>query len=390
MKILQNSRLRMLSIAFFALFAIGVGSVVTGDSAFAVPVTRTWTGTACNVASSPDCTWSNASNWDTGAPVNGDSVIFTTAVLTAANSGSPVNDIASLSLADLTITGPDANLHPITLTQTLTITDGISDDTHNGTEIDGSIILGANIFVQAFQSLILGDPLASNTIALGGHTLNFSNGSTATNIITINSAITGSGAVNFDTNSTSSVQIHAANTYSGTTHLVTGQVYNTGTNNNMFGTSDVTIDNGASASFNYGANATISNNFAIQGVSSSGRLTSLDFVSTGGSIALAVPNITLNGNTRFSNDTANVTVDLAGITTNSFCIDYIGTSGNASDGAANGFLNAPAGCALPASAPNTAVKFITANPFVIWALGIVTAAFLTVVAIRLRTTSSNK
>jgi hypothetical protein len=390
-----NVKSKFLVMAFLVVAGIGVVNFTSGSTAFATTADN-WIGTACNVASpaTPDCNWSTASNWSTGVPTTGASIVFDTAVMEATNAGIPTNDIDNLSIGTIIFTGSGVSTY-IQLTKDLTVTSGITDETTSGVGmILGNIKLGADINISAVDSITIGQLSTANTLNLNGHKLSFIDVSGTTDAtIVVNSSITGAGSIVY--NGSMGVDINGINNnYSGSTQILTGSVKSSANNNaNLFGTSSVYIANGADVIFNYSVNTTVNNTITIQGVTSGSQVTSLDFTSLESGVTVTIPNIILNGSTRFysQKSVSNMTINLAGIKTNGNCIEYLGGS-DTTDGPSNGFINGPVGCTLSESvatdqttttkktavkAPNTAVEeFVLANPIIITVLGIVTVATL--------------
>jgi hypothetical protein len=178
------------------------------------------------------------------------------------------------------------------------------------------------------------------------------------------------------TNADASYKLSGDNTYSGSTIVSGGYVSNDfSLNNLMFGTSSVFISNGASVTFEYTEDKTVNNAITVEGVQNGAQLVSLGFESslTNG-VTITVPNITLNGSTRFSNTSiTDLTVDITGITANGNCIEYLGRGTDALDGLSSGFVGGPAGCVLTEdsagdtliTAPNTAFGINLASPIAV-------------------------
>lgn len=339
--------------------------------------TVTWTGGGA------DGNWSTPGNWSgSTVPANGDDVVIDNAANFANGS---TNNIPSLSLASLTFTNNVSGGGGVSIdVDDLTITGPISQSisvTNTSNDIDGSLTLGGDVTVTSRTGIDIG--ISGDTITLGGHTLLFtdSGGTTAHNV-SIRSVITGSGTVTF--NGTASFYILSGNnTYSGTTNLTNCNLMIGGDiDENAFGTSTINIGTGCGAEFNYSANTTISNPIVISGTTGGSPVVSLRFLTTGSGITFTVPNITLNGDTRFSNLDDQLTINLAGITANGHCVQYLG-NGTTNDG----FTNGPAACLVDgdtdpdASAPGTPDTGSTlskSNPMIVLfgAIGITTGLIL--------------
>ena len=119
-------------------------------TAMAAVDTCTWNGSVSD-------SWANGDNWSVcdngGVPENGDSVIFDN---TAANITS-INDIASLTLANVSIIGSSA-------TNTTEIGSGLTFSIDNSLDIDASNVTIANNII--FNNLDSGDGIRVNTTGL--------------------------------------------------------------------------------------------------------------------------------------------------------------------------------------------------------------------------------
>jgi hypothetical protein len=378
MKILQNARFKMLSIALFAVFAIGIGSIATSDSAFAA--TKTWTGAT-------NSNFNTSGNWSpSGVPATGDDVVI---VNSSGSTMSLTND-ATLSLHSITLSGANPiSIAPSTGSITLTLTGPITSTTGTTqpSTVSSDFVLGADSTV---TNVILG--ATGDTLALASHTLTLiTNSSLNTNVISVGAQITGAGVVTIDVRNSVSLYLKETNNYSGTTNLNSGAVSTLSSNtNSAFGTSSIIVAPSATLSLDAsGASWSFTNPISFQPavVGQSGFLGAQLYIwAHQASQAISVPNITLLGDARFDfNDAsgAGSTANLAGIVANGHCVQY-GDNNNA----VGNFTNGPSACVIgsDANAPNTAVKFVTANPFLIIGLGIVTATFLIIAAIRYRST----
>lgn len=362
--------------------------------------TITWTG------GGTDGNWSTTANWSGGViPASGDTVVIDNAATFTNGSD---DDIANLNLAGLTfINDASGGTLNVTMSQPLTISGPITQDSTVTTTTDsigtsgggGTLTLGSNVTVTSSGGgLTLGAD--GDTLDLGSNTLTFTDDGTHGSIVAVDANITGSGSVVFN-GPVTDYQLWGTNTYSGTTHVIaTDLPVDNANNTNAFGTSAITIENGGSVSFTYAADTTISNPITVTGTASGSPVTSLNFGSTVAGVTLTVPNVTLNGSTRFANDNAagtTLTVNLAGIQANGHCVEYLGYGNDATNGPANGFTNGPTGCILQApvgntqantpKTPDTGFALAAAHPVETLALTVLGAAIIGGAAYKLRATS---
>ena len=410
----MSKKMRQIFLALVLTLA-PLTSVLVPGVAHASGGTFTWSG------GGSDGNWSTSGNWAGGtAPQSGDvgdNIIIDNS---ASFTHTSIDDIASLSLASLVFENDSGAGNPtIVLSNPLTVTGPItqqSSDTTTADIIEGSgtpqaITLGANVTVTDTAGITFGGIGLTDSIALGSNTLTFTDGGTG-GIVALYDNITGSGTVNFNGSATS-YEIFNNDTYSGATNVNVTNNPVTTNNNNAFGTSTITVGANSEISFDYDSNATLSNPIVVTGVSSGTTPTSLDFETTGSSVTIAVPSITLNGKTQFNNGGFlgnGLTVDLSGITTNGNCINYIGGGSGNSD-SANGFANGPTDCTdAPAPAgsggsggssgssttnpakssapktPDTGLAAIKANPLATTIVTLLSVATLVVLARRVSTT----
>ena len=304
------------------------------------------------------------------------------------------DDIVGLSLNTITFTN-NGSSGPvvIALGQNLTVTTAITQASSATTTIDAinddgsakTLTIGGPVTVTSIGGLSIGN--TGDTLALGSNTLTFTDNGATNNIVVINADITGSGAAVVYNGPATDYQLSGNNTYSGTTHVMATDlaIDNTGTSN-IYGSSAITVENAGSIDLRSASSATISNAITVVGITSGSPVTSLNFASSGTNTVLTVPNITLTGETRFGNENqANgLTINLAGINSNGFCVEYIG-SGSTSDGPANGFSNGPAGCVVTAAVktpgtPNTGFALIKNNPIASMAIILAAAGGVALVA----------
>ena len=351
-----------------ALVTIFVPLASLGIVGSASAATQTWSGNGA------DGNWSTVGNWVSGvAPVNGDDVVIDNS---AKFTNGSKDDIALLtSINSLKFINNSSSGGPVvSFGHNITITAGITQDatvtnTANAIQDNGSsvvITLGANaIITSGGGGLTLGTIGQSDSLVMGNNLTFTDNGGTTANITAIYIPISGNGTVTFNGGSTD-YQLHGANTYSGTTIVQATNlpIAADGTAaNDAFGTSAITIGNGGAIDFQYNGNATINNAITITGTANGSPVTSLGFGSTANPTTLTVPKITLNGSTRIANDNSSgqLTVNLAGITSNGYCIEYLGGS-SYSDGPGNGFTNGPAGCIVSGTLASTTGGTATPAP----------------------------
>lgn len=359
--------------------------------------TITWTG------GGNDGLWSNTANWAGGvAPVSNDIVTIDNSATFTHDS---VDDITGLDLAGINFINDAAGgsvdlkidqglqVHgPIAQDATVTSTsDNIIGNTNSPSTI---LTLSADVTV----TYNVGTNLIGNSndiVDISSHNLIFNElNSSSTATVNIGAKITDAGSVTFNAADTDFLISGTSNDYSGTTTVAADKSL-TANALTSFGTSDVTIGTAGSVAFSLAANAnsTIANNFTITGVQSGTTPTAMTFSNSVDAITLAVPHITLNGNSRLDNNTfgAHTTqIDLAGITANAFCLDYVSdtntTAGLASD---NGFLNGPDACISTSTAvpgtPKTGVGFVKSNPGLILVATVLISSSIALIASRYAT-----
>lgn len=367
--------------------------------------------------------WSTPDNWAGGvAPQSGD-VGDTIIIDNSANFNSDsIDNISTLSLTSLQFENNSSGFTPNTvrLEDPLTITGNITQEPSDTGTLDTianngtaeTLTIGAHVSIIDPAGLTLGSGVNPDTIALGGNTLTFTDtGSGSTEDIYDN--ITGSGTINYNGSSTD-YNLFGDNTYSGATNVNVTSNPITTNNDDAFGTSTLTIGANSEVSFDYDTTTTLTNPIILTGTGSGTPATSLDFETLGTGVTIAVPNITLNGETALSNGgtSSTLTVNLAGITTNGYCVDYIGYGGTATDGPSNGFINGPMVCAPSSSsgggsssssgssggstttntpaapkAPDTGLAAVRANPLVTVLVTVMTVATLLIIIRQLRQSS---
>jgi autotransporter-associated beta strand protein len=173
------------------------------SAAYLHGATRTWTGGGA------DNTWANAANWDTGAPANGDSVVFN-----GVTRLQPTNNISSLILNGLSFSSSSFNLVGLSLTNNGGMFDNAGNNTNNIPQI---MPVSQGITNNASLTLVnAGTINITNTgvnVWLGGSGVTFLNG-----------VISGLGMLTLG-NDGGTVRLGAANTFRGGVNI-----------NNSFGT----------------------------------------------------------------------------------------------------------------------------------------------------------
>lgn len=359
--------------------------------------TKTWSNTDCS-GGSPNCNWSDVNNWIGGVvPATGDDIVFDNSTLIPANS--PTNDINGLTVNSLSFINAGSGANTIVLGSglfggDLTVTSAIFQASSATTAnlIKGTLKLGGNVTVTGNgNNLTLGSSSAGQAddiIQLNNHTLNLVDvivlGSTPK--VTINDVITGSGTVTYNGAHTQFV-INGVNTYSGTTNVTASSSWIGAdvAGQQPFGTSSIVVSSAAGIKFLYASNVTINNPIQLTGgTATSGLPISIYFSdSIASAIVYTIPNITLNGNVRLSND-ALVSVNLSGITTNSHCIEYL-TAGVISN---TPYTGGPSICVTPVvtikapKAPNTGIGLVSVKPLGV-ILSTLAAAIVLIVTVRL-------
>jgi len=342
----------------FAL-AFGALSLINPSDAFAA--TKTWVGTdAINNE------WSLASNWSpSGVPVNGDDLIFP-------NSGTAfgaINDIQGFTANTITFNGTGTssmvihNEHPLTINGDITsnIVQTSLGNAYGG--IYGDVILGGDVVATNVKFYDETTPTTGtgDTINLNGHELtlrtnsNFYEPGDNNSTYSISDLIvTGAGVLTIDVRNAVTIFLNAANDYSGVTNLISGQtlLFSTSdSSNSMFGTSTINVSSTASLGLDASQTSTtwtFANpiNIAPAAVGQSGWMDAqLSVRSNLDNQVINIPNITLNGNAKFSLIDVgldNVVVNLAGIQYGAFCVQYLDENNTQ----ANQFQNGPPACVI--------------------------------------------
>lgn len=365
--------------------------------------TKTWIG------GGSDTNWSTTANWQGGvAPVSGDAVVID---LAATNGIASVDDISGLSLAGLTVihNAPSGGVSgDVFLNTNLTLTGPVNIDSTVNTTIVSlrgetaarTITLGADVTINdagdAFN--LGGNTSGTDVVNLNSHTLTWHSTGDLTAADNNDVKVTGSGGVVYNFPYGKVLVVNGTNDYTGTTQLLSG-TYQGGVS--MFGGSSVSLASAATVSFSSSTNATISNTIAVAGVNQvSSQFVSLAFDASGANgtpVVFTAPNITLNGDAAFSLVGTGSTVNLAGITANGHCIEYVGPNSNGDlTGPGNGFLNGPSFCLVSNGAtaapgtPNTGFKLIAANPVQTLAVSVVAFLALAGIAYKVRSSSARR
>ncbi|GEP44778.1 autotransporter-associated beta strand repeat-containing protein [Brevifollis gellanilyticus] len=232
----------VLSRSLLAFLTIGIATILVSPKAQAA--TLIWTGLGT------DNGITTTGNWNTGTPVNGDSLTFSgnTRLTPTLSSGLSVATI----LFDVNATGS------FTLGGAGTYTigsGGITNSSTNLQTINNAITLNAS---QSW-SATSGNLTFGGNISTGANLLTI----TGTKVTTINGVISGTGGLNKAT-TTGTLALNGANTYSGTTTLGSG-TSSAGTviigNDAAFGTSAVST--GVLTLQTAGGARTLANNFTV-------------------------------------------------------------------------------------------------------------------------------
>lgn len=370
----------------------------------ALAATRTWVGTDCPAT---NCNWSNVNNWQGGtAPVNGDDIVINASAATPDSSQDTKNDIANLTVKSISISGyalsgggermtienATGNNTPLTISGNVTYATPASPASSGWVKATGLKLTHGTITLGADSTFTQVYPDPADTYNLNGHVLSFLITTPDINV-GLDSLITGSGTLNIEVPITTRVYLNPANTYSGTTNVISTDYISSLSqpNTGMFGTSVVNLSDKARILFSADSAQTINNQFNITPPAVTGTFLNnqLEFWSATAPVTYTVPHITLLGNARFGvNDLAGaVTVNLAGITANGHCVQY------GDNNSASGFFqNGPAACAVNVSqqpstttapkAPNTGLRRFSANPLLITLTSLVTAGGLALLARR--------
>lgn len=378
--------------------------VVLGSSDKVFAANKVWDGTDCTASS--DCDWSTAGNWVGGvAPVDGDSV--TIEGDTSVDSNTEM-DIVGLNLIGITTSGytPDASGDG-DVTIRITAGGGLSvqgEITHNVAtdpapsgytkqktlSLSGPLILDGDT---ATTDVLLQYETDGDDLNLNGHafTYQLTEGSTG-DTTAIRLQITGTGTLNVNIPTDVVLFLRSDNNYSGETNL-NSLDYVTGISNvnPSFGTSDINV--GPSARILFQANSgtiSINNNITLDPPLVTGTFLNnqLEFWTNSGAVTYNVPNITLLGNARLGtlHNTGSVSVNLTGMATNGYCIQYGDNNDDAND-----FSGGPDACTVNVgeqnddpNAPDTGLMNITSNSALLGAIVLVISGALFFASRKLR------
>lgn len=314
----------------------GIVGVVQAPQAFAA--TKTWTG------GGSDGNWSTAANWSpSGAPANGDDLIFDTGAMDVRV---PHNDISSLEISGIQINGSTTAVRAIYFDTATVISGDIVNTTDTNISLNGGITLGADIEVKNIASFSTSAASgASNQILLNSFVFTLSDYSGAQGV---NVPITGSGGVRFIDRV--GLQLGGINTYSGTTYIEGSYVFNTTTPSasrhasQMFGSSAITIDGISTVKLDFSdANTSYANTITLAETEMNGSTFNaqldLQNAAVGGSaLSVALSGLILNGSGGIGIDSSTIgQVNLAGTAANGNCL-YVSTVHQ------DRFVNAPSFC----------------------------------------------
>jgi len=379
--------------------------------------TFTWSG-----GSGAGGNWSTPGNWVGGvAPQSGD--VGDTVIIdnTQNFTSESIDNIATLSLTSLQFTNDSAGDVPVivVLNDPLTVTGNItqaSSDTGTNNVItnNGStetLTIAGNVPVTSSPGgLTLGQTIADNIAITSGDTLSFiDNGAGIVSIFDNITNVSGAGVVTYNGSHTT-YQLSGANTYAGTTNIqATGAAGVEVLNTDPFGTSTVNITTSNGLLNFFSGISTLTNTINVTGSSSSTPNPSIQFSSSMSSGTFTLPGVVLAENSQFVNNASpSLTVNLAGITDNGFCLEYSGANGTATDPATNSFTNGPTKCnaapsnsgggsgggsgsssSTPAAAlkaPDTGLAQVAAHPAETLAVSTVSAIMILGIALRLKPT----
>jgi hypothetical protein len=231
-------------------------------------MTMGFTGIAHAAAGSDTCTWtgatdskfSTATNWSgcsSGAPVNGDNLVFDATSLSA--DATPANDINSLSVGTITFQGSGSYEYAIGGSE-ITVGSAIVVSTGHPT-ISADLTLGADVTLSGAGYLSLSKSGGTETLNLNGHNLN------ATGANPTFDKITGNGNITVAADNTAGLGYNGSTTssdWSGSLSAGAGaQVV--AQNPGVFGTASLTLADGSLLTLCKFNGATVSNPLTMAG-----------------------------------------------------------------------------------------------------------------------------
>ena len=183
-------------------------AVLLGSAATTHSATRTWTGGYSSAY------WSASANWDTGAPVVGDDLVFPVGAARLTNT----NNLGNVTYRSITISGNDYVLRGTPGGATIGLTHGI--DSSAADEFENTVEL--NIDLAADQSFSSDDPFGPlymlGNVDIGNHTLEI----LGDGAIFFSGVISGSGGLTKNSSSFTHLIGSSDNSFSGATVVNSG------------------------------------------------------------------------------------------------------------------------------------------------------------------------
>lgn len=316
------------------LFVVAAASCMALlGSAETSAATKTWAGTGSGSTS-----WSNSANWSpSGAPVDGDSVVFDCD--TEAECAS-IFDIPGLVVESVTFDGSYPG-QVLNSTDAPIVVNGDIGSVNPGTVFQATVVLGADIMVS--NTVLVGLDLDGRSITFRGKGV--TNGSERW--VGVAGYILGDGTINIDVDADQEFYLAGANYYSGVTNVNSGKFVSNGQNPanktiNMFGVSDVNVGPLGKVVFTFDEtdnNLSFLNIIRFNRINAElNQLLATNGTSNNSLVSVLFPGVVLNSNTRFDVDISDggLSINLAGTTDNGYCIEF--GEGNTQ---ANYFLNGP-------------------------------------------------
>jgi hypothetical protein len=263
----------------------------------AAPATCTWTGNGDGTH------WSSSLNWSgcSGAPANGDSLVFNASILS--DDALLNNDMSGLQLGSLTFTGNGPNFYAIN-GNSFSLSGGISNTTIGA----AALINNSGITLTADQTFSSTGLLDIESIALDTGAYNLTLDGVGT--VDIFSEVTGTGTL--QTNASRAFLDNDNPNFSGPIHITDGTLIINAVNPIALGTGSVTIEDGATLqeSINNNGTYSISNPITMvgngNGFWSAGALVVYGF-SANGTVNFTGP-ITLTGDATVGVTSASVNI----------------------------------------------------------------------------------